>query len=300
MESSSASGAAESIGGSLQSASVVAYLFNRAATANLESPFRQGAVDKLPRRGRLLMTGDLHDHTLNFHRILKLAGLGERADHHLILHELIHGPHLINGRDLSIRTLARAAQLKLQFPNQVHLLQANHELSQLGGAGISKNGVGVCEAFNAGIDYIYGEQAPLVRAAAERFIRSLLLAVHCDNGVFCSHSLPSSRKMPTFDPSVLERVPTEADLRSGGSGYEMVWGRFHPQELADKLGALWGAKVFLMGHQPADAGYEIQGTTMLVLASNHDHGVALPIDLKKPWDINQLVERLIPLSSVMV
>jgi ABC-type Fe3+/spermidine/putrescine transport system ATPase subunit len=41
---------------------VVIDLFQRGAQANLEHPDRKGAVINLPKRGRLLMTGDLHDH----------------------------------------------------------------------------------------------------------------------------------------------------------------------------------------------------------------------------------------------
>jgi hypothetical protein len=287
-------------GADLQSATVVSFLFSRAAAANLDCPLRKGSTVHLPRKGRLLITGDLHDNGRNLQRIIKLAALHESADNYLILHEIIHGPHLVNGRDLSVRTLARVAELKLKYPNQVHILLANHELSQIAGAGISKDGLNVCEAFNAGIDFIYGDAADKIRAGIDRYVRSLNLAVRCDNGLFISHSLPGFRKLENFDPAVIDRELTDADLQSGGSAYDMVWGRHHSQELADQLAARWGVKVFIMGHQPTDEGYQVQGTSMLILACDHNHAQVVPVDLSKRYTLDNLLESLVPLAGVEV
>lgn len=284
----------------LQDAGVVANLFHRAAEANLHEPLRHGACVELPRQGHLLMSGDLHDHLFNFMKILKLAALHRSPQRHVILHELIHGPSTVNGADLSVRLLARAAAVKLAYPNQVHFLQANHDLAQLGGEGIAKNGKSVTRAFDDGIDFIFGNGGEAVRAAVHTFIRSSPLAVRCANGVFCSHSLPPARMMPTFDTTVLDRVPTEADLLAGGAGFEMVWGRRHPQEVADRLAAVWNVRVFVMGHQTVEMGYEEQANTMLIIASNHDHGMALPIDLAKEYDRDALVRALVPLAGVVL
>ncbi len=284
----------------LTDAQVVTDLFDQAAEANLHSKHRQGATAHMPPEGRLWMSGDLHDNAPNLLRLLKLAKLDNSANHHLVLHELIHGPHHVNGADLSVRMLARAAALKLAHPTQVYILQANHELAQLQGQEISKGGVSVVGAFDAGVDFIYGHDAKRIRQAMDRFIRSFLLAVRCPNGILCSHSLPSPRQLPRFDPEVLNRVPTEEDLQSGGSAHMLVWGRNHTQDLADALCERWGVQCFVMGHQPAEMGYETEGRSMLVLASDHDHGLALPIDLSRHYDLDDLVAQLVPLASVVV
>lgn len=284
----------------LQDAAAVADLFDRAAQANLNEPLRRGATVHLTAPGKVIMTGDLHDHGLNLQRLAKLADLGAHPERHLILHEIIHGPHRINGRDMSVRTLARVAALKVQYPQQVHLLLANHELAQLGGEGITKGGISVVAAFNRGVDFLYGDLADRVRAAMADFIRSLLLAVRCPNRILCTHSLPSPRQLESFDPTILDRVPTEEDLKSGGSAHKLVWGRDHSQEVAQKLGAAWDVGLFVMGHQPAEMGFEMFGPTMLVLASDHNHGVALPIDLSRSYDMDKLIAQIIPLNSVVV
>ncbi|NJL31137.1 MAG: hypothetical protein HC898_05635 [Phycisphaerales bacterium] len=93
----------------LRDPAVVVDLFQKAAQLNLECPLRRGSTVYLPDQGTLWMPGDLHDNSLNFSRILKLARLHRKPDTHLILHELVHGPRLVNGCDLSIR-LAAASQ----------------------------------------------------------------------------------------------------------------------------------------------------------------------------------------------
>ena len=94
----------------LYDSDVVIDLFERAAAINLTSPLRQGATIQLPAHGSVLVCGDLHDYAPNFDRILKLADLEKRFDQHLVIHELIHGRHRVDNRDLSVRMLARRPQ----------------------------------------------------------------------------------------------------------------------------------------------------------------------------------------------
>ena len=284
----------------LRDADEVAEVFRQSEQANLETPGRAGSVVDLPDSGRLLMTGDLHDNAQNYQRLLKLAQLDASPDNRLILHEVIHGPDLVNGLDLSVRMLARVAALKVRYPEQVYILQSNHELAQFRSEGILKEGRDTVESFDEGIDFLYADKADDVREAMNGYIRSLLLAVRCANGLFASHSLPSNSRMKRFDPTVIDREPTAEDLSEKGDVYHMVWGRNQRQSTADTLAEAWGCKQFLMGHQPADMGYEPVEDTMLVLASDHSHGVALPLDLSRTYDQEQLIGEIVPLASVML
>jgi hypothetical protein len=281
-------------------AQAVSELFDRAAGSNLTSRLRKGGTVHLPRAGRLLMTGDLHDNRDNFEKIMKLAELESGGDRYLVLHEVIHGRHWVNGRDLSVLMLARVAGLILRWPGQVHLLLGNHDLSQLFGEGILKSGLNVVEAFDEGLKYIYEDNALRVREAMERLIRSLPLAVKCGNGLFCCHSLPSPHKLNGFDVTVVDRAVVEEDFAVNGPIYNMVWGRGHNNELAESLAKSWGVRRFLVGHQHAEMGYEVEnkGQTILILASDHEHGVALPIDLSRDYSMNELVEGIVPLAYV--
>ncbi len=94
-----------------------------------------------------------------------------------MLQEVIHGEARVNGMDLSVRMLARCAHLAARYPGRVHVLQSNHELAQLTGEAIVKDGQSVVEAFDQGIDFLYGGDADDVRDAMCIYLKALLLAV---------------------------------------------------------------------------------------------------------------------------
>jgi len=64
--------------------------------------------------------------------------------------------------------------------------------------------------------------------------------------------------------------------------------------------AAWNARVFVLGHQPADMGYETEADRILILNSDHEHGVALPIDLSRTYDLDALIEAIVPLAAITV
>ena len=84
----------------LSDAIEVVALFERAAEAMLGSPQRVGSAVVVPARGRLLATGDLHDNPENFAKIIRLARLDDSEDHHVLLHEVIHGEVPVTGLSL--------------------------------------------------------------------------------------------------------------------------------------------------------------------------------------------------------
>ena len=95
----------------MQDPQQVCALLESAAEAMRECDFRRGSSVHLPARGRLLLTGDLHDNPTHLEAVKLAARLDRGPDHHVVLHELIHGDRLVNGVDLSYRMLCRAAQL---------------------------------------------------------------------------------------------------------------------------------------------------------------------------------------------
>jgi hypothetical protein len=283
----------------LQDAQIVCDIFHRAAELNRNSAMRSGSVVDLPDEGKLLVTGDMHDHRVNFIKAFRFAQLRQNDDHHLLLQELIHGEKLVNGLDLSYRTSAEAAALQIRYPGRVHLLLSNHELAQVNGEDISKHGVSSVEAFQAGLEYVFGGGGEQVEQAFAEWVLSLPLGVRCPNGIMCTHSLPNARRKDVFDPMVMFRELTELDLAGPqGSAHLLVWGRSIPQNWADDLATLWNSDLFVLGHQQAEMGYELHGETMLILASDHDHGVMLPINLARNYSRAEMVDALIPFAAV--
>jgi len=278
------------------SAEQVVEVFGAATEENMLSPLREQQVVTLPGEGDVWMTGDLHDHRRNFDRLIRAADLGSNPERHLILHELIHGDRFdANGADGSWELLYRAAELKCDFPRQVHFLLANHDLAQIHGEGIMKAGLSVCEAFNAGVKRDFAGQAAMVNVAITEFLLSLPLAIRTHNGLFFCHSLPTDDQIPTYDYTVFNRPLTGPDYkRRTGPVYQLIWGRHMTPASVDLFADQVGAKLIVTGHQPQDMGYAVNGERHLIIASDHNQGVFLPLKLDQEYaNADALVDCLV-------
>lgn len=268
-------------------AQVVA-LLDDATAANFNAPCRQGSIDLIKPDGILVATGDLHDNPLHFARVLAYARLDQATDdapRHVTLHEVIHGSSPVGGIDFSHRALLRVAALKRAHPRFVHTLLANHELSQIVGAGVVKDGVPMREAFNEGVRITFGRtDAQVVEAAIERFIRSMPIALVTDSPVgtrvFCAHSLPSPSLMERFDDTVIDRDLTDEDYTPRqGAAHLMVWGRGHTPAQRQALAAKWGVSLFVLGHEHVEEGWQVHPPSTITLNSDHEKGKAIKIPL---------------------
>ncbi|MCC5822170.1 MAG: hypothetical protein LAT64_12960 [Phycisphaerales bacterium] len=291
----------------LANAEAVIEALRAGADANRTAACRTGSIDRVEAPGRLIATGDIHDNPINFATVVAAAGLDapegeEPADPaHLTLHEIIHPPTLVGGMDFSYRGLTRVAALKARFPGFVHTLLANHELAQVYGAGIVKNGVRVVDAFNAGVEYVFGEDADAVQDAIKDFVLSMPLALRCvcpQGDILCAHSLPAAANMARFDPTIINRDLTEDDYQPrSGSAYFMVWGRGYDAELLEDLTERWGVNLFILGHEHADHGYALVEPNALVLNTDHEQGVYLPIDLSSKPRLSECPAMVVPVAG---
>jgi hypothetical protein len=269
--------------------------FGAAGDENRLSPLRSAQVVNLPADGEVWMTGDIHDHRTNFKKFIDAADLANNPQRHIVLHELIHGDHYDGkGAEDSWNILFRAAELKCNFSGQVHFLLANHDLAQIHGEGIMKAGLSVCEAFNAGVKRDFGDRGTMVTVAITEFLLSLPLAIRCPNGMFFCHSLPTDDEIRRFDYGVFDRDPLEPQdyRRKTGPVYQLIWGRRVTPAGVEEFAQHMGAKAIVTGHQPQEMGYAINGDRHLIIASDHNQGVFLPLKLDEEYDMPRLVRRL--------
>lgn len=272
----------------LRDADAVVAALESGANANGQASCRRGSIDHVPTSGaKLIATGDLHDNPLHLARLVRAAGFdsADAADHkHLTLHELIHSDRLVNGMDFSYRVLARVAALKAAFPEHVHVLLANHELAQLTGSEVAKDGIRFVAAFDEALDYAFNDDAPRVREAVRAFIRSMPIALRMAHGggdLLCAHSLPGPERMDRFDATILERDLADEDyVARTGSAHFMVWGRNQMHEQIEALAARWNVSLFLLGHEKAETGAMPLSDRAVVLNSDHDRGVYAELDTR--------------------
>ena len=165
--------------------------------------------------------------------LLGVTDLGNHPQRHLVLHELIHGDHYDeNGAEDSWNMLLKAAELKLDFPNQVHFMLANHDLAQIHGEGISKGGASVCEAFNKAVKRDFGSEYRKVESAITEFLLSFPLAVRNESNLFFSHSLPNENEIHekygtknflfTASSRAFDEVSGDKSIREFGATPEII------------------------------------------------------------------------------
>jgi Icc-related predicted phosphoesterase len=254
----------------------VADLFRQVAQLNQQDPRREGNVLHLQgdERADCLVVGDLHGHRKNLTRVLGAADLPNHPDRCVVLQELIHGPDdARSGTDRSIELLMRAARLKVQHPAQVVMILANHDLAEITGNEITKEGRGCCEAFGEGLVYAFGEEhADEIAGAMCEMLLSQPLAVRTAGGVMACHTLPSPGRMAKAGTEILARPYEPEDLTRGGAVYDWVWGRSQTPEQIEALAAELDVQLFVIAHTHVTGGAERIGERCVIITDDHEQG----------------------------
>lgn len=264
------------------------HMIRDAAQLIREDPNRKGCTVHFGTAGQLVVTGDLHGNLKNFEKLQRFCNLEKSPGRSVVLHELIHQEvPTAKDMDLSIDLLVRAAAWKVAYPDNVFFVQSNHELAQYRGQEITKGGRSVLADFERGVAYRYGNQAGAVLDAVRDYIGALPLMARTENGLAISHSLPDPLLLEVFDVGLFDREPTPQEMSPGGPGYALVWGRFHSPEAVEYFARRLGVEMFIVGHTPQETGYVVIGR-MIILASDHNHGCFLPVDLSRKPDAEEM------------
>jgi len=274
-------------------------LLEKARQANLADKYRQANLITLPRQGSLIITGDVHGHRRNFERICAFADLRHNPKTHLIFHEILHGGREDDqGGCLSYELLFELARYKLEFPDQIHIIMGNHDTAVINQGKVMKNGKEMNAAMRAAMKRRFAKDTGDVELALRQFLFSQPLAVRCENRLWLSHSLPDDNYFDKFDCGIFHRQLKIDDVIRPNSAYLLTWGRKHSRQTLEKLAKLLDVDIFILGHQPQEQGFGRMADNLLIIASDHNHGTLLLIDLDKEYNIDQLVNALIPLAAI--
>ena len=269
------------------------------AEANRQDKFRRGNVITLLAEGTLIATGDLHGHRRNFERISAFADLPHNPDRHLVLQEIIHGgSEDCQGRCLSYKLLFDVVRYKLSFPDQVHLVMGNHDTAFINNTNVIKDGKEMNRAMLSALDRQFGPDSDDVKLAMRQFLFSQPLAVRTENRIWLSHSLPGNSNVDKFDSQIMNRQLKVSDTVRPGPVYTLTWGRNHSRQTLDRMAELLDVDIFILGHQPQQHGWKKAGENLIIIASDHNHGCLLPIELAKSYTVEQLAEAPVSLASI--
>jgi hypothetical protein len=230
----------------------------RATELMRTTPGRSGGIIAPQGADEVMVVGDLHGNLPAFKKALTLAALDLHPGRHLVLQELIHGKLMYPDEkgDRSHQLLDVVAALKCQYPERVHLILGNHELSELTGRIIGKDGRALNLLFRQGIMTAYGPVADEIYVAYKGLFAALPLAIRTANRVFVCHTLPDEDDLDRLDLSLLtaDAWPPEA-MQRRGTIYALTWGRDTDPAVADRFAAMVDADTFICGHQPCDEGF---------------------------------------------
>jgi serine/threonine-protein phosphatase PP1 catalytic subunit len=174
----------------------------------------------------------------------------------------------------------------------------NHDTAFISDIRVMKAGKEMSSSMESALERQFEHASPNIKSAIKQFLLSLPLAVRCENRIWMSHSLPGDRLADEFDPKVLERQLLLEDCEKPGSVYLLTWGRNHSQALLDKMAKILDVDTFILGHQPQNQGWNQAGENLIIIASDHNHGCLLPINLTKSYTVEQLIDAIIQLNSI--
>jgi hypothetical protein len=231
----------------------------RATELFRSTPGRRGSLITLDESvDEVLVVGDLHGNIPAFRQVLLAADLANRPSRHLVLQELVHGNKYYpdDQGDKSHQLVDIVSALKCQFPDRVHLILGNHELSEITNRPIAKRGQALNVLFRQGIDTAYGSSGGAIYDAYLALFAALPLAVRTANRVFLCHTIPDPLDLEQFDTTIFdaETWPAQAMARHGAV-YAITWGRNTEPENVDEFARLVDADWFITGHQPCDEGF---------------------------------------------
>ena len=274
-------------------------LLNNGIEANNADIYRRDNLICLPADGDLVLAGDLHGHRRNFERIVAFADLANNPDRHVVLQEIIHGgPEDSQGGCLSFKLLFDVVRYKLSFPDRVHIILGNHDTAFINNSEVMKDGREMNRAMCLALEREFPQAGADIELAMRQYLFSQPLAVRTDSRIWASHSLPGDRFIEKFDPQVFKRQLKINDVVRPGSAYLLTWGRRHSQKLLDTLAGQFDIDVFVLGHQPQEKGWKQAGENLIIIASNHNHGCLIPINLAESYTVEKLLESIVPLASL--
>jgi hypothetical protein len=266
----------------------------RRATELLRAtPGRFGAIIAPEQATDVMVVGDLHGNLRTFKKVLAIADLDRHPGRHLVLQELIHGPHMYpdDGGDRSHQLLDVVAALKCQYPARAHLIMGNHELSELTDRNIGKEGEALNIKFRRGIETAYGASAGEVHESYKKLFAALPLALRTPNRVYVCHTIPDARDLDSLDLALLnvDQWPEPA-MQRRGTIYALTWGRDTSAETADRFAAMVDADLFVTGHQPCDEGFRQANHRQVIIDGTDPRPCYCLFHASEPLSIESLVK----------
>lgn len=254
---------------------------------------RAGGVIALDDAADVMVVGDLHGNLPAFKSVLTAAALDRQPRRHLVLQELVHGPYMYpnDAGDRSHQLVDVVAALKCQYPDRVHVILGNHELSELTGRSIGKEGEELNAKFLRGVETAYGARSGEIYTAYKALFAAMPVAVRTTNRVYLCHTIPDAIDLDSLDLDLLKADvwPPEA-MKRRGTIYALTWGRDTDPETADRFAAMVDADLFITGHQPCDEGFRQANHRQIIIDGTDPYPCYCLFNADAPVSIDSLMK----------
>jgi hypothetical protein len=265
----------------------------KAAELMRTTPGRTGSLITLDQAEDVMVVGDLHGNLAAFRRALALSALDQHARRHLVLQELVHEINKGDDEriDRSHRLVDLVSALKCQYPERVHLILGNHELSELTGRIIGKDGQALNLRFRQGMELAYGSKTNEIYQSYLDLFAALPLAVRTPNRVFVCHTIPDGTHLDSLDLGLLQGSvwPPEA-MKRGGTIYALTWGRDTTEETINRFATMVDADWFITGHQPCDEGFRQANHRQIIIDGTNPLPAYILFSATEPVTIESLMK----------
>ena len=173
---------------------------------------RQLRLHRLPDRGTLLVSTDLHGNLEDLRRLEAIfqATLLEDPDTHwVLLGDLVHGPDararqwkpaLYDYPDDSFALVEAVLEMQRTWPGRVHYVLGNHDYGHIGGPHTRK-------FYPDEVEHLESSLSPAQRETLHGFFQRALLAVVAPCGVLLTHGSPDDRLSALADLDAIDLPP---------------------------------------------------------------------------------------------
>lgn len=260
-----------------------------AIRGNMEDKYRKGELIELPPQGDIVVLGDLHGNSANFQKIVKMIQLDKAPNRHLLLQEPTHTTEA--REDKSFFLIEEIVELKSKYPDQVHIILGNHELSEIKlfedhdekyeRHAITKGGICYNILFRNSMKQEYGIHEEELRELMINFMQTMPIACLCPNRIFISHSIPPLKYVHHYN---LDFFRNDAkDPKAKAMIDKLVWGRDLTQKAADEFAKRVSCDILIVGHTACKQGFQIPNDKMIILDSKGVFATFMHFNLTKMY-----------------
>jgi len=271
-------------------------LFKQAVHAVRADKFRKGDVILLPPEGDIVISADMHGDLDNFEKIQEISDLENNPNRHVIIHELIHNLYS-KGKDRSYDILKEAVEWKVKYPNNVHMIIANHDLCEIDETPIRKDGKEIKLVFSDSTMRHLGKYGDKIRETCKQYLSNLPIGVRTASRLWISHSIPQ-KFLNKFNLSMFMEGMTLGGVKNRMDAYrreiihDLVWGRDFSEATAKRFAEKVKADNLIIGHERAVKGYLVPNSKTIILDSIGEEGCFIYLKLNKKYKQEQIVKNI--------